>query len=78
MSMSFLCSQIEGVITPIGGGYVMSMDWIKECFPKYDIIAEFDNIDEKGDIEVHGLDKQEKAKCLFCGKPYKISGTRGR
>lgn len=48
----------------------MSMEWIIECFPKYKIIAEFDNIDEKGDIEVHGLDNQEKAVCKFCGKPF--------
>lgn len=49
----------------------MSMEWLIECLPKYKIIAEFDNIDEKGNIEVHGLDNQENVICKFCGKPIK-------
>ena len=53
----------------------MSMEWIIECFPKYKIIAEFDNIDEKGDIEVHGLDNQEKAVCSFA-ESHSLNGKR--
>ena len=49
----------------------MGMEWLIECFPKYKIIAEFDNIDEKGNIEVHGIAKQENAVCKFCGNPFK-------
>ena len=48
----------------------MSIEWIKECFPKYKIIVEFDNIDEKGSLEVHGLENQGNAICKFCGKPF--------
>ncbi len=49
----------------------MSMEWLIECFPKYKIIVEFDNIDEKGNIEVHSMTNQQNAICKFCGKPFK-------
>ena len=49
----------------------MSMEWFIGCFPRYKIIAEFDNIDEKGNVEVHSMANQEKAICKFCGKTFK-------
>ena len=33
----------------------MSMQWLIECFLKYKIVAEFDIIDEGGNVEVHGM-----------------------
>lgn len=47
----------------------MSMEWLIECMPQYRIMLEFDNINEKGNVEVHAHDSQEKIICEFCGKP---------
>lgn len=48
----------------------MNMEWLIELFQQYRIIAEFDNIDEKEKIEVHGFNNQENVRCIFCGKPF--------
>lgn len=54
----------------------MNMNWIQNYFPKYNVLTEFDNIDENGRIEVHGLDDRKNTRCMFCGKPYEVWGKR--
>lgn len=50
----------------------MNMDWILECCPDYEILVEFNNIENKEHKqEIHGLKKRENAGCIFCGKPFK-------
>lgn len=49
----------------------MNMRWILGAFPQYDIITEFDNIEQNGVTqEVHGLKDRTVTKCLFCGTPF--------
>ena len=54
----------------------MNMNWILECFPKYKILIEYDNIDDKGNKkEIHGLKERENTieqnrcamACQGCG-----------
>ncbi len=49
----------------------MNMNWILECFPEYQILIEYDNIDDKkSKQEVHGLNEQKNVRCMFCKKPF--------
>lgn len=55
----------------------MNMNWILECFPKYKILIEYDNIDDKGNKkEIHGLKERENTICMFCGKPFASWGKK--
>lgn len=55
----------------------MNMNWILDCCPKYEILVEFDNIETKAEKqEIHGLEKQTDARCIFCGKPFEHWGKK--
>lgn len=50
----------------------MNMDWILECYPEYECLVEFDNIESKSEQqEIHGLKERTNTVCMFCGKPVK-------
>lgn len=45
------------------------MGWIKECFPDFEILIEYDNVDSKEkEEEIHGLKERKGSTCMFCGK----------
>lgn len=49
----------------------MNMDWILQCFPDYNVLVEFDNIEAKEEKqEIHGLKERINTLCMFCGKPF--------
>lgn len=48
----------------------MNMDWILECCPEYEILIEFDNIENKDKKEIHGLKERGNTRCIFCGMPF--------
>lgn len=43
----------------------MNMDWILECCPEYEILIEFDNIENKDKKEIHGLKERGNTRCIF-------------
>lgn len=48
-----------------------------ECFPKYRILIEYDNIDDgRKKQEVHGLNDPKNARCIFCGMPFSKWGKK--
>ncbi len=51
----------------------MNMNWILKCFPGYEILVEFDNIENnENKQEIHGMETiaDRNRKCIFCGKPF--------
>ena len=55
----------------------MNMDWILQCFPDYNVLVEFDNIEAKEEKqEIHGLKERINTPCMFCGKPFEFWGKK--
>lgn len=55
----------------------MNMDWILQCFPDYNVLVEFDNIEAKEEKqEIHGLKERINTLCMFCGKPFEFWGKK--
>ncbi len=49
----------------------MKMEWLKEVLKEYNILVEYDNIDDsRNKEEVHGLKIRDNNLCIFCGKAY--------
>lgn len=50
---------------------IMNMDWILEYCSDYEILVEFDNIENKNGMqEIHGLKERTNTRCMFCGNPF--------
>ena len=49
----------------------MNMKWIENLFPGYEILVEYDSIEDKSQKrEIHGLKSYKDCVCMFCGAPY--------
>ena len=68
---SKICDILKMYERHFGMVIIMNMDWIQECFPEYQILIEYDNIDDKKNRqEIHGLKDQNNVICMFCTTPF--------